>query len=108
MIYTLHIKSTLPTLHGSMGMWDYKDVPQYETTADCVRQWGEKNTPGFMTSGSSSMMSRGGAERDDDDRNAPLIDLLVTLDGARSVCIQRDYSQPGNVEKVLLLAIMYM
>ena len=57
---------------------------QYETTADCESQQRE-NTPGFMMSGSSSMMSRGGAERDDDDRNAPLIDLLVTLDGARSV-----------------------
>ena len=30
------------------------------------------------------MMSRGGAERADDDRNAPLDDLLVRLDGARS------------------------
>ena len=30
------------------------------------------------------MMSRGRAERADDDRNAPLDDLLVRLDGARS------------------------
>ena len=34
--------------------------------------------------GSSNMMSRGGAERADDDKNAPLDDLLVRLDGARS------------------------
>ena len=32
-----------------------------------------------MMSGSSSMMSRGGAERDDDDRKAPLIDFLLPL-----------------------------
>ena len=38
-----------------------------------------KHVPGLKMSGSSSNISRGGAERDDDERNAPLTALLPIL-----------------------------
>ena len=38
-----------------------------------------EHVPGLKISGSSSNISRGGAERDDDERNAPLTALLQPI-----------------------------